>query len=161
MIAQLKLIWTVLSNKYLLGAVGAGLLIAAVWVYGAAQYAEGKRDAAMAFERQQRDLAAAQQLEKDRADAKYRGEVLARQEAEKRWAGELASAEQRLRMLRQQLQNSNHCARLDDSGEDWIGILGESWAAYQAMANEAGRLADKVNGLQGAVRALQVGSKNQ
>lgn len=145
-----------LTNRYVLGAVGAVALVAGIWTYGQYRAHEGRQQARAAIEKEQVAIALAQQVEKDRADAVYRGQVLASQVAAKKWATELDATGRMLRNLRKQLQAAGTCGRLDDSGEDWIGILGRSWAEYQSMADEAGRLADKVTGLQGHIKALGV-----
>ncbi len=140
------------------GLVGAGLLAVAgvgVRLYGEAQYGQGAEAARLKIERQQIAIALGQQVEKDRADAQYRGQLLASQATAKKWATELDATGRLLQSLRKQLQNAGTCSGLNDAGEDWIGILGRSWAEYQGMADEAGRLADKVTGLQGYVESVQ------
>lgn len=144
-----------LANRYLLGAVGLLLALAAVWIYGHYQYNQGASKERAKIERQQIDIALGQQVEKDRADAIHRGQILASQATAKKWAAELDSTGRMLQSLRKQLQNAGASSGLNDSGKDWIGILGRSWAEYQGMADEAGRLADKVTGLQGYVRAIK------
>jgi hypothetical protein len=144
-----------LTNKYVIGAAGLLLALAAVWGYGAHKYKQGASQERAKLERQQIDIALGQQVEKDRADAIYRGQILASQATAKKWAAELDSTGRMLQSLRKQLQTAGTCSGLNDAGEDWIGILGRSWAEYQGMANEAGRLADKVTGLQGYVRAIR------
>lgn len=106
-------------------------------------------------EKQQIAIALGQQVEKDRANAIYRGQIRASQATAKKWAAELDSTGRMLQSLRKQLQNAGTCSGLNDAGEDWIGILERSWAEYQGMADEAGRLADKVTELQGYVRAIR------
>lgn len=144
-----------LANKYVLGAAGLLLALATMGGYGRYQYSRGVDQERARIERQQIDIALAQQMEKDRADAIYRGQILASQAAADKWAAELDTTSRMLQSLRKQLQTAGTCSGLNDAGEDWIGILGASWAEYQAMANEAGRLANKVTGLQGYVRALK------
>lgn len=135
----------------------AGLVLAlcaGIWGYGRLQYSAGARDARALIQREQIDIALGQQVEKDRADAEYRGRVLATQMARKDLAGKLVDSDRMLRSLRKRLLDAGTCSGLNDAGEDWIGVLGASWAEYTDMAGEAGRLADKVTGLQGYVRAV-------
>lgn len=145
----------ILTNRYVLGAIAVVAVLAAVWGYGHHQFNAGAEHTRAAIEKQQIAIALGQQVEKDRADAEHRGRILASQATANKWASELDATGRMLRDLRKQLQTAGTCGRLDDSGEDWIGILGRSWAEYQSMADEAGRLADKVTGLQGYIRALQ------
>lgn len=166
-------------KPWVLMAFGAALLAAmfgAITWYGHAQYEAGRaieRAAALAA---QQAVQAAMQLEKDRADAKYRGAVLARkleqdQVAELR--GQIAAAAARiagLDGLLQQYRNRPPVARTsggsDAVGPDWIGVFGECIGRVEslsgrleAVGNDAARWADQLTGLQGYVRALQSGQK--
>lgn len=144
-----------ITNRYALGAAGLLLALAAIWGYGHYQYRQGVGNERARIEKEQIAIALGQQVEKDRADAIYRGQILASQATARKWAAELDSTGRMLQSLRKQLQTAGTCSGLNDAGEDWIGILGRSWAEYQGMADEAGRLADKVTGLQGYARALK------
>lgn len=144
-----------IANKYVLGATGVLLVLVAFWGHGRYQRSQGASQERAKFTQEQIAIALGQQVEKDRADAIYRGQILASQATAKKWAAELDSTGRMLQSLRKQLQAAGTCSGLNDAGEDWIGILGRSWAEYQGMANEAGRLADKVTGLQGYVRAIR------
>ncbi len=137
------------------GAASVLLIGVAFWGYGHYQYKQGASQERAKFTQEQIAIALGQQVEKDRADVIHRGQILASQATAKKWAVELDSTGRMLQSLRKQLQAAGTCSGLNDAGEDWIGILGRSWAEYQGMANEAGRLADKVSGLQGYVKAVQ------
>lgn len=146
-----------IANKYVVGAAGLLACLFLIWVYGRYEYSRGSSNERINIERQQREIAQAQQEETDRREAQWRGQVLATQQREKDLAVQLAGTADGLRKLRKQLQTAGTCPRLDDSGEDWIGILGESWAEYSDMAKEAGRLSDKVTGLQGYIKGVKAG----
>lgn len=44
---------------------------------------------------------------------------------------------------------------IDGTGPDWIGIIGTCWGDYAELGKEAAVYADRVNGLQDYVRAIQ------
>lgn len=143
-----------LANRYVAGGVVLLLALLAIWGYGRVQRSQGADQERQKMERQQIAVALGQQVEKDRADAIYRGRALVTQMAHKKLIDELGAADRGLRKLRGQLQTAGACSGLNDAGEDWIGILAASWTGYTDMAAEAGRLADKVTGLQGYIEAL-------
>lgn len=164
-------------KPWVLVLAGAVLLAAALggiaW-YGHARYKAGQADEKAAALVAQQAAEAAMQEEKDRADAQYRGAVLARQTAEAQVAdlrGQVAAAGDRiagLDGLLQQYRNRPAPARAgggpDAAGPDWIGIFGECVGRVEklsdrlaAVGNDAARWADQVNGLQGYVRAMQAG----
>lgn len=95
------------------------------------------------------------QAEKDRADAEYRGAVLARQAADRLVADQRKRIDGLLDQLRRLPEAARASSGFDEPGEDWIGIFGQCVAEYERMGAEAGRLADKVNGLQNYVRAIR------
>ncbi len=108
-------------------ALGAGVLL----------YGSHREDAGVAKERAraeaaQRAITEAYQLEKDRADAQYRGAVAGRDPANPR-AGR----------------------RPDEAGPDWIGGFAACYAEYGDLASDAAGWADQVNGLQGYIRGLR------
>lgn len=143
----------------LIGA-GVGLLLAAAvgvaWrTHGTAQYragyAQAKTDAALAAAA----LSEGIQYERDRADAEHRGAVLAREAADRLVADQRKRIDGLLDQLRRRPAPARAEPGTDGTGEDWIGIFGQCVAAYEDMGREAGRLADKVNGLQGYVKAIR------
>lgn len=104
---------------------------------------------------QQAAIERGMQAEKDRADADYRGAILARQAADRLVADQRKRIDGLLDQLRRRSEAARAGSRPDEPGEDWIGIFGQCVAEYERMGAEAGRLADKVNGLQGYVRAIR------
>lgn len=141
-----------LRNWLALGAIVA--LVAGGWWLHHSGYSQGRYDEHQAALIAQQAAQAAMQQEKDRADANYRGAVLARQDVESK----LTAATGRIGGLLQQLRNRAQAAaasgRLDDAGPDWIGIFGECAGRLEQVGKDAARFADQVNGLQGYVRAL-------
>lgn len=158
---------------YLIGPAVLALVLAG-WridrqLYGARQYDAGvATERAATLERQAR-VERAMQEERDRADANYRGAVLARQQTEAALAAsdrQRATAVARIDGLRKQLaQRSAATARAggrpDGAGADWLGVFGECVARAERLGRrfgevgaDAARFADQVNGLQGYVAAV-------
>ncbi len=152
--------------------IGAALLAAAVvgvrW-YGASQYRAGEDAKQAEIEKRQAAIERAWQEERDRADAKHRGAVLAREQTESK----LARAERdrdaafvRIAGLRKQLDSrgataSDASGGSDGAGPDWIGLFGECLGRAQSLGRRLGAVgkdaagwADQVNGLQGYIRGL-------
>lgn len=145
-----------LDNRYVLGAAAFLLALAAVWGYGKYENRQGASQERAKIEQEQIAIALGQQVEKDRADAIYRGQILASQAASKRWSAELDATGRMLQSLRKQLQAAGTCSGLNDaSGDDWLTIIGQSWAEYSGMAAEAAKLSDQVSGLQGYINAVR------
>jgi len=104
------------------------------------------------------DIERATQQEADRADAQYRGAVLARETAQKTVAAQRARIDGLLEQLRRRPSTANAGGGSDDAGADWIGVLASCVAEYERLGGDAARLADKVNGLQGYVQAVSTRS---
>lgn len=146
-------------TKLLVYGGAALLVVASIWGYGRYQYNQGGDDTRAEIKAQQLALAQAQQAEADRNDAEYRGKILAREMAAKDLSSKLADSNRMLANARSKLQTTGACVRLDATGtDDWLGLLGASWAEYSDMAKEAGRLSDKVTGLQGYIKSLKPGT---
>ncbi len=99
-------------------ALGAGVLL----------YGSHREDAGVAKERAraeaaQRAITEAYQLEKDRADAQYRGAVLAREAAKTGLAAARAELDRVLRAAGRDPANPRAGRRPDEAGPDWIGGL--------------------------------------
>ncbi len=158
---------------YAAAAVAGAVLIAGVvlerqW-YGARQYRAGGDARQAEIEKRQAAIERAWREERDRADAQFRGAVLARQQAESK----LAQAERdrdaafaRIGGLRKQLaardaQASYAGGRPDGASPDWVGLFGECLDRAQRLGRRLGEVgkdaagwADQVNGLQGYIRGL-------
>lgn len=163
--------WKGYAAALVLGA----LLVAGVAMerqgYGARQFRAGGDSRQVKIEKRQAAIERAWQEERDRADAQYRGAVLARQQAEFK----LAQAERhrdaafaRVDGLRKQLSARNATAPgassgPDGAGPDWIGLFGECLSRTEslgrrlsAVGKDASGWADQVNGLQGYIKGLGV-----
>ncbi len=103
----------------------------------------------------QRAITEAYQLEKDRADAQYRGAVLAREAAKTGLAAARAQLDRLLRAAGRDPANPRAGRRPDEAGADWIGGFAACYAEYADLAADAAGWADQVNGLQGYIRGLR------
>lgn len=154
---------------YLIGAAVLAAAILGVRWYGASQFEAGANAKQEEIEKRQAVIERAWQEERDRADAKHRGAVLARQQIESK----LAKAERdrdaafiRVDGLRRQLADRraeapNAGGGPDGAGPDWIGLFGECLGRAQSLGRRLGEVgkdaaawADQVNGLQGYTRGL-------
>lgn len=145
---------------YAAAGVVVGVLITAgviAWnVHGANQYQAGADAKQAEIEKRQAAIERAWQEERDRADAKHRGAVLAREAAEKTVADQRGRINGLLRQLAQRrAETANSGGGLDAAGPDWIGIIGSCVGRYEQLGKDAARWADQVNGLQGYIRSLQ------
>ncbi|AZW19129.1 hypothetical protein [Bordetella hinzii] len=144
------------AAPYLVGAALVAAVVLGVRWYGASRYDAGvAAERAATLERQAR-LERAMQEEKDRADAQYRGAVLAREAAEKTVAAQRARIDGLLRQLAQRrTQAAGAVGGSDDTGPDWIGVIGACVGEYEQLGKDAARWADQVNGLQGYISAVR------
>lgn len=156
-------------GPYLMGAAVIVAVLVGVRLYGAGRYDDGvAAERAATLERQAR-VERAMQEEKDRADAQYRGAVLARQQAEAALAAserDRGAAVARIDGLLKQLAQRRAATAAtgpgsDGAGADWIGLFGECVARTESLGRrlgqvgaDAARFADQVNGLQGYVKSL-------
>lgn len=139
---------------YVVGAAIVVSLGGGAWLYGKSQYRAGYGQSELDSRLAAIAIAQAAQEEKDRADAQYRAAVLARQAIEKNLAAARVRADGLLAQLRR-AQSPKASPGSDGAGDDWIGILGACLAEYEWMGGQAGKLADKVGGLQGYIRAVR------
>lgn len=137
---------------------GATLALAAVggiaW-YGHDQYEAGIDAEHARVESLQRTIEIATQEAKDRADAQYRGAIIARQAAETKLSASTTRISGLLQQLRNRPKATPAVSGSDGAGDDWIGIFGQCVGRYESVGKDAARLADKVTGLQGYVKSLQ------
>jgi len=146
---------------YALAGGGVAALAAAVvlaWsLHGSARYragyAQAQIDAAIAAAALTQEM----QNERDRADAQYRGAVLAREAAQRDLVSVRARLDRVLRAHGRSAEDPGTSRRSDDPGADWIGGFGACYGEYADLAGDAALWADRVNGLQGYVRAVQGG----
>lgn len=143
-----------------IGAAAGALLLAGLqaerhW-YGATQYRAGAAAKQVEIEKRQLAIERGWQEEKDRADAEYRGAVLARQAAEKDLATERGRIDGLLRQLAQQRAAAASAGgRPDATGPDWIGVIGSCIWEYEQLGRDAAGWVDQVNGLQGYIAGLK------
>ncbi|MDH2052526.1 hypothetical protein [Achromobacter marplatensis] len=145
---------------YVAALVAGALLVAGVvldrqW-YGAHQFRAGGDAKQAEIEKRQAAIERAWQEERDRADAKHRGAVLAREAAEKTVAAQRGRIDGLLRQLAQRrAETASAGGGLDAAGPDWIGIIGSCVGRYEQLGKDAARWADQVNGLQGYIRSIR------
>lgn len=147
-------------------AVVAGIAIAASAVlawrwHGESKFEEGYATAQAEAQIERLRMQEAMQYESDRANAQYRGAVLARQAADVLVADQRKRIDGLLDQLRRRPKAPNSGAGVDGAGEDWIGIFAACVAEYEDMGREAGRLADKLNGLQSYINAIRQAANDQ
>ncbi|MFY3552939.1 hypothetical protein [Achromobacter insolitus] len=134
----------------------AGVMLERQW-YGARQYQAGGDARQAEIEKRQAAIERAWQEERDRADAKHRGAVLAREAAEKTVAAQRGRIDGLLRQLAQRHAEASIAGvGSDAAGPDWIGIIGSCVGRYEQLGKDAARWADQVNGLQGYIRGLGI-----
>ena len=152
------------------GAAVVLVLSAGVVVYGAHQFRAGGDVRQAEIEKRQAAIERGWQEERDRADAKHRGDLLVRQQVE----AKLAQVERdrdaafiRVDGLRKQLaarraEASRAGGRSDGASPDWIGLFGECLSRTESLGRRLGAVgkdaagwADQVNGLQGYIRGLR------
>src|SRR5690625_795337 len=143
-----------LANRYAVGAAGLLLGIAAVWGYGKYQYRQGVADTKAEVRLAQISIEQGMQYEADRADAKYRGAVAARQVAQ----NDLDSVQRELERVLDDLRDTEDAGTSERLNAASAGRL-EGFAAcvreYGSLAKDAARWVDQVNGLQGYVEAAR------
>jgi hypothetical protein len=134
------------------------LAAAGAWVlrYGDSQYQAGAVAKQAEIEKRQAAIERAWQEERDRADAKYRGAVLAREAAEKSIADQRSRIDGLLLKLAQRRAEAAAASSgLNASGPDWIGIIGSCVGRYEQLGRDAARWADQVNGLQAYIDSIR------
>lgn len=163
--------WKGYAASALVGVVVLGAAGAWVRWYGGNQYQAGADAKQAEIEKRQAAIERVWQEGSDRADAKYRGAVLARQQMEE----DLGQAERdrdaafaRIDGLREQLARrgtttATSGGRPDGASTDWIGLFGECLARAESLGHrlgkvgkDAARWADQVNGLQGHIHSLGI-----
>jgi len=141
---------------YLIGAVLVVVAVLGVRWYGASQFRAGGDARQAEIEKRQAAIERAWQEERDRADAKHRGAVLAREAAEKTVVAQRGRIDGLLRQLAQRRSEAAGTGGGPDAaGPDWIGIIGPCVGRYEQLGKDAARWADQVNGLQGYIKAIQ------
>jgi len=129
------------------------LAIGGVWLYGHSQYKRGAAD-----ERVKQQLAHARleqglRYERDKADAKYRAAIAAREVAQT----DFDSVQRELERVLKDLRNAEHTTasdRLNAASAARLEGFRQCVKEYGSMARDAAKWADQVNGLQDYVRGI-------
>lgn len=149
--------WKGYAAAAVVGAVLLGGVVLERQWYGARKYQAGADAKQAEIEKRQAAIERAWQEERDRADAQYRGAVLAREAAERTIAAQRGRIDGLLRQLAQRrAETPSAGGGPDAAGPDWIGIIGSCVGRYEQLGKDAARWADQVNGLQGYIRGLGV-----
>ncbi|MFD4837639.1 hypothetical protein ACFWP0_09025 [Achromobacter sp. NPDC058515] len=147
--------WKGYAAAAVLGVLLFGAVVVERQWYGAQQYQAGADAKQAEIEKRQAAIERAWQEERDRADAKHRGAVLAREAAEKTVVAQRGRIDGLLRQLAQRRTEATGTGGGPDAaGPDWIGIIGSCVGRYEQLGKDAARWADQVNGLQGYIRGL-------
>lgn len=133
----------------------AGLLAGGAWLLHHDGYRQGEADTRAEAVLQTIAIEQGMQYERDKADANYRGAVLARNAALRDLTAVRADLDRLLRTHGRDPTNPSASRRPDDTGPDWIGGFAACYGEYEQLATDAAGWADQVNGLQGYVRAVR------
>lgn len=136
------------------GAAVLAALIVGAFIYGKGEYRSGYADSQRDAKAQAQRIEQGMQHEKEQADARFRGAVLAREAAERDLAAARGSLSGLLRAHGRDPENPAASARADGADPDWIGGFATCYAEYSALASEAAVWADRVNGLQDWARGV-------
>lgn len=134
-------------------AVLAAFFIGAL-VYGKGQYRTGYAVAQQHAKTLVQRIEQGMQHEKEKADARLRGAVLAREAAERDLASVRGNLDGLLSAHGRDSANPTTSPRADGADTDWIEGFATCYAEYSALASDAAVWADRVNGLQGYVREV-------
>lgn len=141
--------------QLIIALAGAALLAGGAWWLRHDGYRQGEADTKAKALLQTITIEQGMQYERDKADAKHRGAVLARDVALRDLAGVRGELDRLLRTHGRDSANPGAGRRPDDIGPDWIGGFAACYGEYEQLATDAAGWADQVNGLQGYVRSLQ------
>lgn len=138
----------------LIGAGAITLSALGVLMYGNAQHRAGYTDAQTDAQEQVQRIEKGMQYEKEKADARLRAAVLARDAAERDLAAARGSLDGLLSAHGHDPTNPTTSPRADGADPDWIGGFATCYAEYSALASDAAVWAGRVNGLQDWARKV-------
>lgn len=139
----------------LLGAGAVVFAVVCIHLFGKTQRRAGYEDAQQDAQAQVQRIEQGMQHEKEQADARLRGAVLAREAAERDLAAARSSLDGLLRAHGRDPADPATSPRADGADPDWIGGFATCYAEYSTLASDAAIWADRVNGLQDWVRLVQ------
>lgn len=137
--------------------IGAGAVVFAavgIYLYGKAEFRAGYEGAQQDAQAQVQRIEQGMQHEKEQADARLRGAVLAREAAERDLVAARSSLDGLLRAHGRYPADPATSPRADGTDPDWIGGFAACYAEYSELASEAAVWADRVNGLQDYIRSV-------
>src|SRR5690625_2375038 len=140
-----------MPKRLIYGLIAVAGLLAAVYFYGHAQYRQGVSDERVRQELAHARLEQGLRYERDKADAKYRAAIAAREVAE----DHIDSIERELDRVLKDLRNAEHTAasdRLNGASAARLEGFRQCVKEYGSLARDAARWADQVNGVQDYVR---------
>ena len=147
-----------MPKRLIYGLIAAAGIAAAVYFYGYAQYRQGVNDERVRQELAHARLEQGLRYERDRADAKYRAAIAAREVAQ----NDLDSVQRELERVLKDLRNAEHTTtsdRLNAASANRLRGYRECVKEYGSLARDAAKWADQVNGLQDYVRGIAGGSE--
>lgn len=139
---------------YLIGAAVIVAMGVGVKWYGSSRYDAGYEQAGVDIRLASEAATRAAQEDKNRAEAEYRGAVLAREQKLATLDASVARLNRVLDTRANRPTTPGTPGRVDGTGTAGNVVLRECVREYRAMGEHAGRLADKVNGWQGYAGAV-------
>src|SRR5690625_4910638 len=142
-----------MPKRLIYGLIAAAGIAVAVYFYGHAQYRQGVNDERVRQELAHARLEQGLRYERDKADAKYRAAIAAREVAQ----NDLDSVQRELERVLKDLRNAEHTAasdRLNAASANRLEGFRQCVKEYGTLARDAARWADQVNGLQDYVRGI-------
>src|SRR5690625_4290833 len=142
-----------MPKRLIYGLIAVAGIAVAVYFYGHAQYRQGVNDERVRQELAHARLEQGLRYERDKADAKYRAAIAAREVAQ----ADLDSIERELDRVLKDLRNAEHTTtsdRLNEASAARLRGYRECIAEYGSLARDAAKWADQVNGLQDYVRGI-------
>lgn len=137
------------------GAAVLAALIFGAFIYGKGEYRNGYVDSKQDAKEQVQRIEQGMQHEKEKADARLRGAVLAREAAARDLAVTRSRLDGLLRAHGRDPENPTAGTRTDGADPDWIGGFARCYAEYSTLASDAAVWADRVNGLQDWANLVQ------
>src|SRR5690625_65173 len=142
-----------MPKRLIYGLIVVAGIAVAVYFYGHAQYRQGVNDERVRQELAHARLEQGLRYERDKADAKYRAAIAAREVAQ----ADLDSVQRELERVLKDLRNAEHTADMDGlnaASAARLEGLRQCVKEYGWLARDAAKWADEVNGLQDYVRGI-------